>query len=478
MMTRRDFTRLSLAGVGLGLANCTTLAKTSFIDSTIDSTTTQSDADLTIWWEQGFLPEENEGLAQIVQDWEHSSGLTVNLKFLPVPIIDQQLTQLLAEPGNSQIPDIVYSIGVDANLAPKLAWQDQLLDLSDVIQPIRDRYTSVALSQVNYRNQLRGERSYYAMPLWQAEDYIHYWGNLVEAIGVRRDDVPMDWEPFWRFWQTAQTQLRSQGYPDIYGVGLCMSSIGFDTYASLMMFLDAYNVEVVSPDGDFLLDAPENRQRMIAALEEFTGFFQSGYVPPAALEWSGGGNNNSFIDGSILMTLNLTLSIPLTQQLPANQYNQDANERYQQIITLGRPQKPDGTDLLTRKGIKQAIVPRSCPHPEAAKDFLAYLTEPEIINQLITSAKGRVMPVMPQLFENSLWSDTSDPHLETAIKIYNRPSLIPYEVTHSAFSEVQSQQLWAKTVLQVLQDDASATQASDWGISQIKSIWTEWERSA
>lgn len=476
MITRRDFARLSLFGLGLGLANCSVPIQSSSTNSASTSTT-KSDADLTIWWEQGFLPEENEGVARIVRDWENQSGRTVNLRFLPVPLIDQQLTKLLEEPGNSQIPDVVYSIGIDANLAPKLAWKDELLDLSDVLLPSKDRYTPVALSQVNYRNQVRGERGYYAMPLWQAEDYIHYWGNLVEAIGFGREDVPMNWESFWKFWQTAQTQLRSRGYSDLYGVGLCMSSIGFDTYTSFLMFLDAYNVEVINSEGEFLLDAPQNRQRMIAALEEFTRFFQEGYVPPAALEWTGAGNNDSFIDGSILMTLNLTLSIPLTQQLPNNQYNRDANERYQQMVTIGRPKKPDGTELLTRKGIKQAIVPKSCPHPEAAKEFLAYLIEPKTINQLITGFKGRVMPVMPQLFENSLWSNTSDPHLASALKIYNRPSLIPYEVTHSAFSEVQSQQLWAKTVLKVLKDQASATEASDWGINQIKSIWMEWEKS-
>lgn len=477
MITRRDFARLSLFGLGLSLANCSAPNQGSSINS-VTADSAKSDADLTIWWEQGFLPEENEGVAQIVREWENQSGLTVNLRFLPISLIDQQLTKLLEEPDNSQIPDVVYSIGIDANLAPKLAWKDKLLDLSDVLLPNKDRYTPVALSQVNYRNQIRGERSYYAVPLWQAEDYIHYWGNLVELIGFSRDDVPMNWEAFWKFWQTAQTQLRSRGYPDIYGVGLCMSAIGFDTYTSFLMFLDAYNVEVLSPDGEFLLDAPQNRQRMIAALEEFTRFFQEGYVPPAALEWTGSGNNDSFIDGGILMTLNLTMSIPLTQKLANNQYNRDANQRYQQMVTIERPKKPDGTELLTRKGVKQAIVPKSCPHPQAARDFLSYLIEPKNINQLITGFKGRVLPVMPQLFENSLWNDNSDPHLATALRIYNRPSLTPYEVTHSAFSEVQSQQLWAKTVLRVLKDQASATEACDWGIDQIKSIWTEWEKSA
>lgn len=470
MLTRRDFTRLSLFGLGLGLANCTTHSPSSF-----NLNLSAENSELLIWWEQGFLPEENEQMIQIVRNWEKESGQRVNLKLLPVDLIDQELTRLVREPGNSKLPDIVYSVGVDPSLGPKLAWRDQLMDLSEVIQPIKDRYSPVALAQVFYHNQVRGERSYYALPLWQADDYIHYWGNLIEAIGFSPADVPTDWEPFWRFWQTAQTQLRLQGHPQIYSLGLCMSTLGFDTYTSLMMFLDAHNVTVVNPEGEFLLETPENRKRMIAALHEYTQFFLEGYVPPAAAEWTGSGNNTNFLDGSILMTQNLTLSIPLTQKLPNNPYNQDAVNRYQQIVTIERPRKPDGTNLLTRKGIKQAVVPKTCPHPEAAKAFLAYLVEPQNLNRLITGSKGRVLPVMPQLFENSLWSDSTDPHLSVALQISQRPSLTPYEVIHSAFSQVQSQQLWAKMVLRVIQDQASPTEASDWAIAQIKAIWAEWK---
>lgn len=431
-----------------------------------------------IWWEQGFLPEENEQVIQIVRGWEKQSGKTVNFKLLPVDLIEQQLTKLVKEPGNPKLPDIVYSVGIDTSLAPKLAWRDQLLDLSAVVLPYKDRYTTAALAQVSYRNQVKGDRSYYALPLWEADDYIHYWGNLVEKIGFGPGDVPMDWEPFWQFWQMAQKQLRSQGHPDIYGLGLCMSPIGFDTYTSFMMFLDAHNVEVVSADGQFLLEEPTNQQQLLTALDEYTRFFLDGYVPPAATEWTGSGNNTSFLDGRILMTQNLTLSIPLTQKLPANAYNQDAIERYQQIVTLERPRRVDGSLLPIRKGIKQAIVPKTCFHPEAAQDFLAYLIEPKNLNQLINGFKGRVLPVMPQLFEDSLWNVSMDSHLATALKIYQRPSLTPYEVMHSAFSEVQSQQLWAKMVLQVVQDSASPQDASRWFIDQVKTIWTEWDAVA
>lgn len=474
MITRRDFTRLSLFGLGFSLANCTSRSQLH----TLDINSPSDRADLTIWWEQGFLPEENELVVQIVRKWEQQSGLKVNLKLLPVESIDRQLTKIIEEPGNPQLPDIVYSVGIDPSLAPKLAWRDRLLDLSEIVEPIRDRYTPVALSQVFYRNQVQGKRSYYALPLWEADDYIHYWENFLAEIGLTSADVPTAWQPFWQFWQTAQTKLRSRGYSDLYGIGLCMSDIGFDTYTSLMMFLDAYNVEVVNTEGNFLLAAPENRQGAIEALTEYTGFFTDGYVPSAALEWKGGGNNSSFITGNILMTHNLTLSIPLTQKLPANPYNQDAATRYRQIVTIDRPKKPDGSDLPYRKGIKQAIVPKYCPHPEATREFLTYLVEPENLNQLIAGFKGRVLPVMPQLFENSLWSDADDPHLSAALKIYQRPGVTPYEVIHSAFSEVQSQQLWAKIVLKVLQDNASVTEAVDWAIVKIEKIWQEWEESA
>ncbi|MEC4814852.1 MAG: ABC transporter substrate-binding protein [Scytonema sp. PMC 1069.18] len=472
MMTRRDFIRLSLFTLGLGFTNCTQHSNLLYSNTDVPS----DDADLIIWWEQGFLPEENEQVIQIVQKWEKQSSSKVNLKLLPLELIEQQLTKLVQEPDNGQIPDIVYSVGVDSSLAPKLAWRNQLMDLSEIIVPVKHRYTSVALSHVSYRNQVRRERSYYALPLWQADDYIHYWGNLIEKIGFSQQDIPKRWNGFWKFWQTAQKKLRSQGYPKIYGLGLCMSAIGFDTYTSLMMFIDAYNVNIVNKEGQFLLAEPDNRQRFIDALEEYTRFYLEGYVPPMAVEWKGSGNNTSFLDGNILMTQNLTLSIPLTQKLPANQYNQDAAIRYRQIVTIDRPQKPDGTELLTRKGIKQAIVPKASQHPEAAREFLAYLIEPENLNQLIEGFKGRVLPVMPQLFKNSLWNDKSDPHLSTALKIYHRPSLTPHEVIHSAFSEVQNQQLWAKSVLKILQNQASPTEAADWAIAQIKNIWTEWEQ--
>ena len=466
MLNRRRFNQMSLGALGLGLASCN---QSKYLTNTT-SGQSSSNADLLIWWEQGFLPEENEQINQLIRRWEQKSGKVVDLKLLPVALIDQQLTNFIGQSESNQIPDIVYSVGVDASLAPKFAWQDQLVDLTDVITPIKQKYTSIALSHVFYHNQVRKERSYYALPLWQSDDYLHYWESMIEEIGLTQQDIPREWNQFWQFWRMSQKELRAKGRSQIYGVGLCMSAIGFDTYTSLRMFMDAHNVNVVNESGEFLLRKPENRQQFITALQEFTNFYLQGYTPPQSVRWAGAGNNNSFLNSEILMTQNLTMSIPLTQKLSHPQYDRDAIARYRQIMTIDRPLKVDGGELLTRKGTKQAIVPKNGKNPELAKEFLSYLVSPDNLMSLLKGFKGRVFPVMPELLKDPFWNEPNDPHLSSALKIFARPSYIPYEVMHSAFSEVQNQQLWAKTVLKVVQDKASVVESADWAITKIQNI--------
>ncbi|WP_126389072.1 extracellular solute-binding protein [Pseudanabaena sp. ABRG5-3] len=471
MLNRRRFNQISLGAFGFGMTSCsqsTYLTNTSNMQSS-------SHADLTIWWEQGFLPEENEQINQLIRKWEQKSGKTVDLKLLPIALIDQQLANFIEQSEFTQIPDIVYSVGVDASLAPKLAWQNRLVDLTDVITPIKEKYTSIALSHVFYRNQVRQDRGYYAMPLWQSDDYIHYWESMIEEIGFTQQDIPRDWHQFWGFWQTAQDKLRAMGRSQVYGVGLCMSAIGFDTYTSLKMFMDAHDVAVVNEAGDFLLRKPENRHQFIEVLQEFTNFYLQGYTPPTSATWSGAGNNNSLLNGEILMTQNLTMSVPLTQKLTNPQYDRDAIARYRQIVTIDRPLKVNGKELLTRKGIKQAIAPKNSKDPTLAKEFLSYLAQPDNLMFLLKGFKGRVFPVMPELLKDPFWNAPNDPHVSAALKIFARPSFIPYEVMHSSFSEVQNRQLWAKAVLKVIQDKASVIESVDWAIAQIQDIWQAWE---
>lgn len=408
MISRRNFARLPLIGLGLGLglANC---ASQSRVSSPTPSVAAE-DVDLTIWWEQGYLPEENTGIVQLVRQWEAATGRKADLKLMHISGLQQELLKAII--GNT------------------------------------------------------GE-------------YIHCWLNLLESIGLTQQDIPQDWQGFWQFWEQAQQSLRKQGHTDLYGIGLCMSASGVDTFTSLRWFLDAYNATVVSNDGELVLPSPENRQKFVAALKEYTSFYQQGFVPPDALDWTASGNNSRFLEGGILMTHNPTLSIPLTQKLEPNRYNQDASDRYRQIVTLGWPHKVDGTPMQPRKGIKQVISPKAGRHPEAAQEFLTYLIQPAVLNQLLKEGfKGRFLPVMPQRLTDAYWQNAADPHLSTALNIQEQPSPVPYEILHPVYSQILGQQVWGNTILKIVKDKASVEQAADWAIAEIETIWTEWEQAA
>jgi multiple sugar transport system substrate-binding protein len=472
-MTRRDFTRLSLFGLGLGLATCTSHPQLTSLTPTIAS----DRADLTIWWEQGYLPEENAGTLDLVRQWEEASGLKADLKLMHISILQQELLRAIAEPEKYPVPDVVFAISLDANLAPRLAWDDQLVDVSDIVEKNRDRYSPDALLQVTYRNNRLNENNFYAIPIGNAGEYIHCWRTLLAQIDRSVADIPQDWHTFWQFWQQAQQQLRQKGHPHLYGIGLCMSASGVDTFTSLRWFLDAHNAIVVSDAGELVLPEAENRQKLADVLQEYTGFYQQGFVPPEASEWTASGNNSRFLEGGLLMTHNPTLSIPLTQKLEPNQYNRDASERYRQITTLNWPNKIDGTKMQPRKGIKQFILLKEGKHPEAARDFATHLIDPDRLNQLLKEGfKGRFLPVMPELLRDPYWRNAEDPHLSTALDIQEQPSPMPYEILHPAYSEILGQQIWGNTVLKILKEGASAKTAADWAIAQIENIWQEWEQ--
>lgn len=257
LMKRRDFTRLSLFGLGLGLSNCNSSTQLYSFNPNPPSDRT----DLTIWWEQGYLPEENAGTIEVVRQWEEASGLKADLKLMHITLLEKELLRAIAEPEKYPVPDVVFAISLDANLAPKWAWNDRLADVSSIIEKNRELYTPDALLQVTYRNNILNDRHYYAIPIGNAGEYIHCWLTFLAQIDRSMADIPQEWEAFWQFWQQAQQQLRRQGHPDIYGIGLCMSTSGVDTFTSLRWFLDAHNATVVSDEGELALFNLDNRQK-------------------------------------------------------------------------------------------------------------------------------------------------------------------------------------------------------------------------
>ena len=459
-MKRRKFTLLSLYGLGGLAASCTTAQKQP---SSIPNA--NAEKPLKIWWQEGFYPEEIDALKRVIDQWKAQSDVEVELSIIPQKDILASLDRALTT-GADDIPDIFYSGSADLTTIPRLAWDGELADVSDVIQPIEKYYTSNVLDGVNYQNKTAGARSYYAVPLMQSAIHIHYWEDLlINAVGERRTTIPKDWRAFWDFWQTVHSTLQANQGSDIYSVGMPMS-LSLDTYNNFEQFLEAHNVAVLDESGNLAI-ANANRDAFVNAIEDYARFFKNGTVPPDAVDWDNTGNNVSLLSRKSLMTVNHTLSAPGSQRSDDETY-------YEKLATVKWPTKPDGSPMRYVIEIKQAVILGRSTQQKLAKDFLGFLAQPQNLSAYTKGAQGRYLPVMPELFDDPFWNDKRDTHISVAVEqLQNtRPA---YQALNPAYGEVAAQNVWGQIMNKIALGELDSSSAADEAIATIQTIFDDWQ---
>jgi multiple sugar transport system substrate-binding protein len=441
------------------LATCThqTIEPTSDVQT--------RDRPLTIWWNQGYFAQENQSIETIVADWHQKSNSPVSLEIISEDDIDK-LTIAALKAGNP--PDLVFSMRTDSALTERWAWDGKLADVSDVLEPLRDLYNPTALNSVYMYNKKLEKFAYYAIPFKQSSVHLHYWRDLLAEAGFTAANIPQEWDAFWQFWQQVQDSLQAQG-KKVYGLALPMGTEATnDTFYGFEQFLEAYNVKLIDEKGQLQLDNPEVRQGLINTLEWVTRFYQEGYVPPESINWRGSDNNIAFLNKTAILVDNTTMSIPASQQ-------KDKEIYVNQMATTEFPQKQNGEPMTYLVAIKQILLFAESQHQQAAKDFLSYFLQPEILIDYFQNAAGRWYPVMPILWQNAFWWDAVDPHVSVAAKqLRDNPTRPLNRVINPAYSEVHRENIWGQTMERIVVDGLSSEAAADEAIEKIETIFAQW----
>lgn len=420
---------------------------------------------LEIWWEKGFTLDEDEALRAVVQRWEMQTNNKVNLTFDTTDELAQKAEKSL-QAGNP--PDILMSHSAERILNPRLAWEGKLVDISDILEPVQNLYPEAILDAVNLYNNQDKKRSYYAVPSHQATIHIFYWRDLLAQAGYSESDIPQNWEAFWQFWTQVQDDLAAQN-ENIHALGFTISPDAGDTYYLFEQILEAYDIPILDKQGKLLVDLPEVRQGIIKTLKWYEQFYREDYIPPGAVNWLNPDNNRQLLNRSIITTPNATLSIP-------NAIRQDSETYLNKLGTIEFPNKPNGKPMRYLVTVKQAVIFTDSDNQKLAKDFLSYFIQPEISSDYLKASGGRNLPLLKPVWQDSYWTSDTDPHLSSAVKtLIEKPTRSFYSVVNPAYSVVQQENVWGKTLNKVLVEEISAEQAADEAISQIKEIFAEWE---
>ena len=427
-------------------------------------------ADLVVWWEQGYYEQEDAAIREIIAAFEQKTGKQVELVQYGQ---DEIMRRAEAAQQAGAPPDFLFSNVIEW-WAARWAYDDRLVELEDVLGPVRDLFDSDILEVSTMPNGRTGRRSLYALPMGRSSNHIHVWNSLLERAGFTLADVPTEWDAFWSFWcdKVQPAVRRALGRNDVWAVGLPMSvaAIG-DTRIELTQFQLAYQASWLGRDRRLQVDDPAVRAGMIRAMTAYTEIWRKGCTPPNSATWTDSGNNKAFLAQRVVMTLNGTLSIPaaLKRERP-DDYQRNA-------ATIDWPNAASGQPLvIVSPSLLRGVVFKAGGNPALAEDFVGFLAEGGWLAHWLDFAGDRFMPPMRKLVEQPFWLDTSDPHrMRAAIQSLTQPHLLGLEVRDHEWQSgpIYTENVWGNAVHRVATEGVSPEQAVADAIARIKQILKE-----
>ena len=275
-------TRRSVLRSSLGLAAAGTLAR-PYVANAAATTA-------TVWWVQGFAHEEDIAFNKLVADYQKASGNTIDATVIPYAPGRQKIVSAVT---SGVVPDLFQNNPPE--ITALFAWEDKLVDVSDVVETQREEYADTALALVNCYNNVAKKRSIYGVPYTIDVFTNHIWRPLVEKAGYKIDDIPKTWDAFYDFFKEVQKKLREARVRNVYGLGFQLTTNGGDPNAFFDQWLIAYGGQnIVSKDGKLHLDDPQVREAAIKVLTYPTTAYKEGFVPPGAINWNDADDNNAF----------------------------------------------------------------------------------------------------------------------------------------------------------------------------------------
>jgi multiple sugar transport system substrate-binding protein len=422
-------------------------------------------ADLVVWWEKGFNPEEDAAVREIIAAFEQHSGKQVELV---QPTQDEMPGKVQAALAAGQPPDFLFGTSAE-RWAAQSAYRDQLLDLEGALGPVLDLFDADTIEVSTLLNGKTGQRGLYAMPMGRYSNHVYVWNSLLERAGFTLADIPKDWEAFWSFWcdRVQPAIRRATGRDDIWGVGLSMSAAATDTEEQLLQFQLAYGTPWLGIDRRPQIDDPTVRRGIVKALNAYTLIWRKGCTPPESVNWTNIGNNKAFLAQSVVMTPNGSLSIPaaLKRERP--------DDYYRNAATIDWPNGVHGQTLIIEGVTHRAVVFKAGRNPALAGDFVRFLAQEGWLAHWLDFTGDRWFPPMRKLVEQPFWLDPSDPHrMRAAIQILTQPHLLDMDVRDNEWRSgpIWDENVWGNAVHRVVTDGISPEQAVDEAIARIKEI--------
>jgi multiple sugar transport system substrate-binding protein len=416
----------------------------------------------TVWWVQGFAHEEDIAFQKLVSDYQKTSGNKIEATVTPYAPLRQKI---VAGMTTGEVPDLFQN--TPPEITALYAWDDKLVDVSDVVETQRQHYADTALALVNCYNSVAKKRSLYGVPYTIDVFTNHIWQSLVEKAGYKIEDIPKTWDAFYDFFKGVQKKLREQGMRNVYGMGFQLTTNGGDPNAFFDQWLIAYGGQnIVSQEGKLQLEDPQVKQAAVKALTYPTSAYKEGFVPPSAINWNDADDNNAFHSKTIVMDLDGSISTEVAIV--------SKKEDYDDIVTWGLADSNEGKPVPSWAFSVCGLIPKGAKNVALGKDFLRYLIQPEVLNEYLKTGLGRRVPAMPSIVKSDPWW-MADPHRTAyTTQALLRPTLPVFWAYNPAYAYVQNEHVWQTAWAEIMKDGATPEAAAAKAFKRIEEIFAKY----
>ena len=456
-------TRRSLLRTTLGLAAAGTFARPYVANAQAKTA--------TVWWVQGFVPQEDEAFKKLVADYEKASGNKLDYSIVPFAPLREKFISAIT---SGDVPDMVTpAFGPYVSLE---AWAGKLEDVGDLIEPHKDAMVAAPLASVYCYNNVTKKRAYYGLPWSGALTPFHIWADLVEKAGYKTSDIPDKWDAMIDFFKPMQKKLQAQGMRHTYAYGFVVGTVGIDPINTQEHFTLAYGGEnTVSPDGKLNSKDPKVRDAAEKAMNKLATVYKEGYNPPSSINWNDADDNNAFHSKLCIVDFDGTLSTEIAMLT-------SDPEGLKNVITKGLPLDDEGKQIpgFFDAATASAVIPKGAKNLAVAKDFGKYFLQPEVENEWVKGGIGRAMPIYKDAVVNDPWWTKTGPaavlpHLLPMIEQgYKRPTLPPWFSYNPAWAQVESEHIFQAAVVDVAKGNATVKDAVDKSFARAEQIFAKY----
>ena len=429
---------------------------------------------LTVWWVKGFYKAEDDALFAAIKKYE-AKHKNVKIELSQYPIQDM-IPKTVAALDAGSPPDVAYSDTYDFQTTASWAYDGKLEDLSSVINPLRAKFAPNTVETTFLFNNKLQTRSYYAFPIKQQTMHIQYWADMLADAGFKESDIPTTWKEYWSFWcDKVQPASRQKTGQRTFGIGQPMGVDSTDSFFSFLTFMDAYNIKLVNDSGKLLVDDPDVRKGLIAAVSDYTAVYGKGCTPPSSTSWKDPDNNVAFHNKTTVMTHNATISIAakwlddMNNSALTDAQRATAKKNYTELVkTAGFPSKPDGSKMTYRAAIKTGVIFKDAKNKARAKEFLNFILQEENLTPYVEGSLGRWFPVTKTGQQSKFWKE--DVHRKV---VYDQfmAGTSTFEFTKNfRFTQLNNENVWAKAMNRVLNEKVPVEKAVDEMIERIKTV--------